>query len=235
MWLCRYRSGYVNGDLDRIEMQHAFLKAAADQFLDLGSVPNIPLVAGILADSTDTNMTASNMAWFARQLLRCKSEDIRFLTAPNTPAFVRDLSYTFLDLYPWLQMVNEDLNPGAAPVSEGQLDLVYLRAGEVCCTTALRGVSYFELGKKQEQPAEPETLPLSIPEDYVPPTPVRPRVTPGAAAEEDWLTESVPEAAVPPSPTRTPETVPSAAPAETTPPFLLTPDDWLSETLSRLG
>ena len=57
----------------------------------------------------------------------------------------------------------------------------------------------------------------------------------GAAAAEDWLTESVPEAAVPPSPTRTPEPVPSAAPSETTPPFLLTPDDWLSETLSRLG
>ena len=44
MWLCRFRSGYVNGDLDRIEVQHDFLKAAADQFLQLGSIPNIPLV-----------------------------------------------------------------------------------------------------------------------------------------------------------------------------------------------
>ena len=98
MWLCRFRSGYVNGDLDRIRVQHDFLKAAADQFLQLGSIPNIPEVASILAESMDTNMTASNMAWFARQLLRCRSEDIRFFTAPNTPAYVHDLSYTFLDL-----------------------------------------------------------------------------------------------------------------------------------------
>lgn len=236
MWLCRYRSGYVNGDLDRIEMQHDFLRAAAEQFLSLGSIPNIPLVAGILADSMDTNMTASNMAWFARQLLRCKSEDIRFLTAPNTPAFVRDLSYTFLDLYNWLQMINEDLNPGAAPIGEGQLDLVYLRSGEVCCTTALRGVSYFELGRQRKEP-EAEPAPLSIPEDYVPPTPARPRPAPSTAPAEDWLTESTPEAAAPPAPVPTPapEPAPSALPLETVPPFLLTPDDWLSETLAGSG
>ena len=238
MWLCRYRSGYINGDLDRIEMQHAFLKAAADQFLSLGSIPNVPLVAGVLADGMDTNMTASNMAWFARQLLRCKSEDIHFLTAPNTPAFVHDLSYTFLDLYSWLQMVNEYLNPGAAPVGEGQLDLVYLRSGEVCCTTALRGMSYFELGRRPGAP-EPEPAPLSIPEDFVPPTPVprRPAVT--VPPVEEWLTETIPEPEpvpsmepVPltePAPAEKPE--PTAAPLETVPPFLLSPDDWLTETL----
>ena len=231
MWLCRYRSGYVNGDLDRIEMQHAFLHAAAEQFLTLGSIPNIPLVAGILADSMDTNMTASNMAWFARQFLRCKSEDIRFLTAPNTPAFVRDLSYTFLDLYNWLQMVNESLNPGAAPIGEGQLDLVYLRSGEVCCTTTLRGVSYFELGRKQSAP-EPEPAPLSIPEDYVPPTPARPRPAPNPVPVEDWLTETLPEAAPEPAPAEpAPEPLPEPVPLETLPPFLQAPDDWLIETL----
>ena len=146
MWLCRYRSGYVNGDIDRISVQHDFLKAAADQFLQLGSIPNIPQVAAILAESMDTNMTAANMAWFARQLLRCKSEDVRFYTAPNTPAYVNDISYTFLNLYDWLEMINSTLNPGTAPIGEGQLDLVYLHNGEVCCTTALQGLSYLRGG-----------------------------------------------------------------------------------------
>lgn len=202
MWLCRFRSGYVNGDLDRIKVQHDFLKAAADQFLQLGSIPNIPQVAAILAENMDTNMTASNMAWFARQLLRCRSEDIRFYTAPNTPAYVHDLSYTFLDLYNWIQMINDCLNPTAQPVSEGQLDLVYLRGGEVCCTTAIQGISYFSLGRhvapgEAEQPEElpeeileePEADTLPAPEDWISDAPAASPVPYTMPTDEDWLTE----------------------------------------------
>jgi len=206
MWLCRFRSGYVNGDLDRIKVQHDFLKAAADQFLQLGSIPNIPEVVSILAESMDTNMTASNMAWFARQLLRCRSEDIRFFTAPNTPAYVHDLSYTFLDLYNWIQMINDCLNPSAQPVSEGQLDLVYLRGGEVCCTSTIQGMSYFSLGKRQSAPEEaPAEEPVeelqTLPEEILPPP-------------ESWITETPLEDA------------PSAAPIPYSAP---TDDDWLTE------
>ena len=233
MWLCRYRSTYVNGDLDRIRVQHDFLKAAADQFLSLGSIPNIPQVASILAESTDTNMTASNLAWFARQLLRCKSEDVRFYTAPNTPAYVNDISYTFLNLYDWLEMVNTRLNPGTSPIGEGQLDLVYLHNGAVSCTTAIQGVSYFQLGRRQT-PSEPEPQPASIPEEvYIPPQP-RPRVL-SAPPPEEWFSAAEPEAAASgeraeeaPAPEPTAPAEPE--PISTWPPFLdPTDDDWLSE------
>jgi len=209
MWLCRFRSGYVNGDLDRIKVQHDFLKAAADQFLQLGSIPNIPQVVQILAENMDTNMSASNMAWFARQFLRCRSEDINFYTAPNTPAYVRDLSYTFLDLYNWLRMVNECLNPGLQPVSEGQLDLVYLRGGEVCCTTAIQGLSYFNLGRRgNPEPEEPEEIPEEEIEIEAEPLPLDP---------SPWFTETVPaEPVVKPDPTPTPYAPP-------------TDEDWLTE------
>ena len=235
MWLCRYRSSYVNGDLDRIEVQHDFLKAAADQFLQLGSIPNIPQVARIVAESTDTNMTAANLAWFARQLLRCKSEDIRFYTAPNTPAYVNDISYTFLDLYDWLEMVNAHLNPSPTPVGEGQLDLVYLHNGAVSCTTAIRGVSYFQLGRRQEA-AEPSPQPASIPEEvYIPPQP-RARVH-AAPPPADWFSfpvpEIEPEQSAPEPSEPEPEAAPPEAPPEpasTWPPFLSpADDDWLSE------
>ena len=161
MWLCRYRSSYVNGDIDRIDVQHDFLKAAAEQFLSLGSIPNVSKLAAMLSENMDTNMSAANMAWFARQLLMCDSEDINFHTAPNTPRTVHELSYTFLDLYDWLEMVNAVLNPYAAPVTEGQLDLVYLHGGNVCCTTALNGMAYFTQSRAESAPAEeyyePET------------------------------------------------------------------------------
>ena len=203
MWLCRFRSGYVNGDLDRIEVQHDFLKAAADQFLQLGSIPNIPEVAAILAENMDTNMTASNMAWFARQLLRCRSENIRFYTAPNTPSYVRDLSYTFLDLYNWIQLVNDCLNPFAQPVSEGMLDIVYLRGGEVCCTTTIQGISYFSLGRRETAPEEPE-------EEYTEEVWEEPAESP--PPPESWITDGTEK----PEPSPVPYSMP-------------TDDDWLTE------
>ena len=206
MWLCRFRSGYVNGDLDRIKVQHDFLKAAADQFLQLGSIPNIPQVAQILAENMDTNMTASNMAWFARQLLRCRSEDIRFYTAPNTPSYVHDLSYTFLDLYNWIQMINDCLNPNAQPVSEGQLDLVYLRGGEVCCTTSIQGISYFSLGRRSEPEEDEEEI---RPEELI----EEPETEEEPPAPEDWIGST-----------------PGVKPSPTPPPFAMpTDDDWLTE------
>ena len=218
MWLCRYRSGYLNGDLDRIEVQHDFLKAAASQFLELGSIPNIPAVAGILAESMDTNMTAANMAWFARQLLRCRGEDIRFETAPNTPAFFHELSYTFLDLYDWLDMINADLNPGSVPVTEGMLDLVYLHNGEVGCTAALQGLAYF----RAQRPAAPEPTPEPLPAEEWSPAP--------ASQPQPLPAPSYP---TPPIPTEVPVPPPPAAdpvPEESNPvPFMMpTDDDWLS-------
>ena len=216
----------------QLRVQHDFLKAAADQFLSLGSIPNIPQVASILAESTDTNMTAANLAWFARQLLRCKSEDVRFYTAPNTPAYVNDISYTFLNLYDWLEMVNTRLNPGSAPIGEGQLDLVYLHNGAVSCTTAIQGVSYFQLGRRQT-PSEPEPQPASIPDEvYVPPQP-RPRIL-TAPPPEEWFDVTEPEPAAydepGPEPAAEPDAPAAPEPASTWPPFLSpTDDDWLSE------
>ncbi len=224
MWLCRYRSGYVNGDIDRISVQHDFLKAAADQFIQLGRIPNVPQVAAILAQSMDTNLSAANMAWFARQLMRCKSEDIRFYTAPNTPAFVRDLSYTFLDLYDWLEMINTTLNPGTAPIGEGQLDLVYMHNGEVCCTTALQGLSYFDMSRRPAPEAlaggpEPGEESREAPVWTPAPLPVR---TPPPA--EDWLilaeTPAPPPTPAPPTPKPEPiQPVPFLSPMD---------DDWLT-------
>ena len=179
MWLCRYRSSYVNGDIDRIDVQHDFLKAAAEQFLSLGSIPNVSKLASLLAENMDTNMTAANMAYFARQLLMCDSEDINFHTAPNTPRTVHELSYTFLDLYDWLELVNTVLNPYSEPVTEGQLDLVYLHGGNVCCTTAINGMAYFTESRRESSPEPAE-------EEYVPEEEEYPEPEEEPGDDEGW-------------------------------------------------
>ena len=103
-------------------------------------------------------------------------------------------------------MINDCLNPSAQPVSEGQLDLVYLRGGEVCCTSTIQGMSYFSLGKRQSAPEEaPAEEPVeelqTLPEEILPPP-------------DSWITETPLEDA------------PSAAPIPYSAP---TDDDWLTE------
>ena len=203
--LCRYRAGYVNGDLERIEVQHQFLEAVAEQFISLGNIPNIGKVTKILAESMDTNLTAANIAYFIRQALMCNTEDINFYTAPNTPQDVQQLSYTFLDLYNWIDLVNSTINPYTTPVSEGNLDLVYLHNGAVSCTTVLNGAYYYQMGggqsngPVQEQPtqlaAEPETAPETPPETQEPEAVQTPTVTTApiskpvsSPSDDDWLT-----------------------------------------------
>lgn len=161
MCLCRYRSGYTEGDIDRISMQQRFLKSCAEQFIDLGNVPNISAVVKILSEGLHTDMTAANIAFFLRQALLCDSENINFYTVPHTPATVHGLSYATVDVWDWLQMVNARLNPYEEDVGWGNVDIVYKSGGDFFGTAPLKGSWYYE----NPRPAAPaETLSDTGPE-----------------------------------------------------------------------
>ena len=115
---------------------------------------------------------------------------------------VQNLSYTFLDLYDWLAMVNDCINPYSTPVTEGMLDLVYLYNGSVCCTGVLNGVGYFSMGGGSA-PAddyeeeyteddyyyyeEPEEEPAEEPEEEPEPEPTFPPLPSSTPSNDDWL------------------------------------------------
>lgn len=141
--LCRYRKNYVNGDLDRIDLQHRFLQAAARQFISLGSIPNLPRVIQLAVSALDGDLTAANIAFFLRCAIQCKAEDITFYTMPNRPADAGGLSYTFVEKDEWLSLLNETLNPFDGPIGEENLDLVYLEGGLFRSTSGwIRGEGY---------------------------------------------------------------------------------------------
>ena len=138
MGLCRFRSGYIDADLGRIEMQHRFLQACAEQFITLGNIPNVSRVVEILSSSLETDLSGGNIAWFLRQLLRCRSEDVHFYTAPSRPTDARGISYTVFELEPWLEMLNANLNPYREAITAADLDLVFSSGGGIGCTAARR-------------------------------------------------------------------------------------------------
>jgi len=121
----RFRHGYAGGDVERIGVQQALLKALAGQMLTLGNIPNLGELLTILSDNLDTDLTTANMAWFARQFLACKSDDVRFHTLPYaTGCYINGVSYVSVDLEGWLTLVNESLNPYTDAVTAANVDIL---------------------------------------------------------------------------------------------------------------
>ena len=195
MGVVRYRSGYANGDLGRIEMQQQFLKAVATQFIRLGNIPNISQVVSLLAKNMDTDLSAANIAFFLRQALLCDSENINFHTMPNTPDMVYGLSYTFVELDPWLEMINQCLNPYNASVTAANLDVVYKSGGTILSTSGnLRGSWYYSATPTSTvtPTPSPEPEPSEPPEEGGEVTPVPPETPEESQRPEETVTPEPP-------------------------------------------
>ena len=117
-------TGYPNGDLGRIETQHAFFEALAKQVLQLGNISNLPQIISLVIDNTDTNLTSGNIAFYAQEFLKMRSEDINFYTLPYESVYIRGGSYVSIQLEPWLDMINTYLNPFTVDVTVANLDVL---------------------------------------------------------------------------------------------------------------
>lgn len=143
MGLVRYRHGYLEGDLGRIKVQHDFLRACAKQFISLGNIPNVGKVIEILRQNMDTDLTTANIAFFLRQALLCKSEDINFHTMPSAPKMLNGYSYAVILVYDWQKMINEYLNPYEEPIGFNHLNVMYNDYIGIGCTGEVRGAWYY--------------------------------------------------------------------------------------------
>ena len=156
MKLCRYRSGYVTGDLGRIEMQQRFLRACAGQLLQKETFSQLPTLLELLAERMETDLSAANVAWLLRQALACKAEDLHVATAPGHPAWIAGYSYEVLNLEDWLGLLNEALNPFDTPITRESLDLVYGSEGNWASTAELLDAAYYHRNEAAPVAAEPE-------------------------------------------------------------------------------
>ena len=121
----RYRAGYADGDIGRIGTQQDFLKAVAKQMLSIDNIPNLPALAQIYTEYVDTNLTTSNVIWYAKEFLKLDSEDITFQTLPgNYNDSINGGSYVSIYVDEWIEMVNSCLNPYTEDVTVENLDIL---------------------------------------------------------------------------------------------------------------
>ena len=119
--VCRFRqnndgSGY--GDEGRQQTQRGVLTEVLKKVLsNPGKVDEYIRIA---QENLDTNLTASNMAWFATKVVGFDLENLHAMAMPcewHNP-------YMYLDPNATLELVNEYLNPYTTPRTMDQLDII---------------------------------------------------------------------------------------------------------------
>lgn len=120
--LMRFRS-YEHGDLDRVQMQQAFLTALLQQAVRPGNVVKLPAFLNMLLSSTETNLNARNLLWLANAIFHADRTDIAVATLPGTAMEADGVSYYVLNPEQVAQTVNTYCNPYEQDVTAEQLEI----------------------------------------------------------------------------------------------------------------
>ena len=142
MQLVRVRS-YPNGDIGRVEVQQAFIKALIKQCISIQNWSKIKGYIDLVAKYVETDMELGEMLYFASEGLKIDFSTINTFTLPGnygatcwSRALQRSVSY--VTLYPdqLVEMINQYFNPYLTDVSKEFLDIMIVnKDGTISCTS----------------------------------------------------------------------------------------------------
>jgi LCP family protein required for cell wall assembly len=99
----RFRKGYANGDLGRVEAQQNFMKEAFKQSIGIG----FPSVAKTVMDNVDSNMAGNMAVRIGSEAVGMKTKDIKTWMTPGKAQTVNGASYYMVDRDEALSMMEE--------------------------------------------------------------------------------------------------------------------------------
>lgn len=118
-------SGYATADIGRIGTQQAFLKALAQQTLQLSNLDKLPALAEIFKDNVTTDLKLANLIWIGQQALSIGSEGISFHTLPGDGAgYYKGVSYYTVEPEATLELVNTYCNPYVQDLTLDDMDIL---------------------------------------------------------------------------------------------------------------
>ena len=151
----RFRSGYAQGDLGRVQAQQLFIEALAKQVATPATLTKLPLLTDIVLDNMRTDLTYGELVWFVKEAVSVDmSTNLHMFTLPGVAETVKpEGSYQALSYYlPYedeiLEIVNQYFNPYAK-------DLVSLNVVNTDKLLQQAGIQREET--KQQQDAEKDT------------------------------------------------------------------------------
>lgn len=123
MGLVRYRSGYARADLQRVEVQRAFISACIDQWLTPANIAKIPQLMKLIKGDLVTDLDTREMIWLAAALLRCGTSDAETATLPGYGATISGGSYYIIDGGKALELLNSGYSPLKRPLTSEDLNI----------------------------------------------------------------------------------------------------------------
>ena len=123
MGLVRFRSGYADADLGRVQVQRDFLSALVKQAVSPEGALRSPLLLHILQTGTETDLTAGNFLWLAESVLLVDRNHIGTATLPGSARNFESGSYYVLDPASVAQTVNTYCNPYVQEITPEDLEI----------------------------------------------------------------------------------------------------------------
>lgn len=123
MGVVRFRSGYALADLERVNVQRAFLSACMDQWLTAKNMLKAPRLLPVILENVTTDLSSGNLLWCAGALMRCDRSDIATDTLPGSAMYWNGGSYYVVSAYDTVSLINERYNPYTADVTIYDLDV----------------------------------------------------------------------------------------------------------------
>lgn len=121
MWVVRYRSGYALADLQRVQVQRAFVNAAIDQWSSPTKIFRYPAAAMLLASNTTTDLSLRNLVWIGKAALTADN-GMQMETLPGEAAMISGGSYYVIWPESTATLINESFNPYEVYITK---DMIY--------------------------------------------------------------------------------------------------------------
>lgn len=125
MWVVRFRSGYAEADLKRVQVQRDFVRAALDQWISPKNVWKLPAAAALVTANTTTNLSARELSWLVKAIRAIGTGNMHTETLPGEGAYIGDGAYYVLWPETTAKLINEYFNPYEEEVSPSSIYSLY--------------------------------------------------------------------------------------------------------------
>lgn len=97
MQFLRFRKGYTDQDLGRIEAQQSFIKSAMEEAMSPRNLIKLPSMIKSGMDNIETNIPTSTMLSYVMDLKNINPENVQMATLPGEADMIDEVSYFLMD------------------------------------------------------------------------------------------------------------------------------------------